>query len=63
MGGFRAVRSAHGAEPSLGEGELLALVADFMPIDARDRAMGRTQAGLIMVGTKTFSSASSQRAG
>jgi hypothetical protein len=29
-------------------------IKDFMPIDARYRATGRTHAGLIMVSTKTF---------
>jgi hypothetical protein len=37
-----------------GRALVTANIKDFMPIDARYRAMGRTHAGLIMVSTKTF---------
>jgi hypothetical protein len=37
-----------------GRALLTANIKDFMPIDARYRATGRTHAGLIMVSTKTF---------
>ena len=37
-----------------GRALVTANIKDFMPIDARYRATGRTHAGLIMVSTKTF---------
>jgi Domain of unknown function (DUF5615) len=37
-----------------GRALVTANIKDFMPIDARYRALGRTHAGLIMVSTKTF---------
>jgi Domain of unknown function (DUF5615) len=37
-----------------GRALVTANIKDFMPIDARYRAMSRTHAGLIMVSTKTF---------
>ena len=37
-----------------GRALVTANVKDFMPIDARYRALGRGHAGLIMVSTKTF---------
>jgi hypothetical protein len=37
-----------------GRALVTANIKDFMPIDARYRATGRTLAGLIMVSTKTF---------
>jgi len=37
-----------------GRALVTANIKDFMPIDARYRATGRTHAGIIMVSTKTF---------
>jgi Domain of unknown function (DUF5615) len=37
-----------------GRALVTANIKDFMPIDARYRATGRTHAGLIMISTKTF---------
>ena len=37
-----------------GRALVTANIKDFMPVDARYRATGRTHAGLIMVSTKTF---------
>src|ERR1700752_2123801 len=37
-----------------GRALVTANIKDFMPIDARYRASGRTHAGLIMVSSKTF---------
>jgi hypothetical protein len=37
-----------------GRALVTANIKDFMPIDARYRAMARTHAGLIMVSAKTF---------
>jgi hypothetical protein len=37
-----------------GRALVTANIKDFMPIDARYRATGRTHAGLILVSTKTF---------
>ena len=37
-----------------GRALVTANIKDFMPIDARYRATGRTHAGIVMVSTKTF---------